>query len=289
MVFRKYKSMKYLLMVVVTGTGFSCSFFDPASPVASYIHIDSISVLTNNSSQGSNSKKVSDAWVLYDNVYLGTFPLPADIPLIGDGNHSIIVKAGIIENGIASSRSAYPKYSSFDTTLLLSTTNTISLLPRVTYGDAVTFPQIEDFDDASLSLVTTTTGNTPLTITAQSDSNAFEGNSGNAMLDETHNIFEVASSSAFTLPLSTLSYVELNYKGDQEFNIGVFITTTSGIIKTTLLTLRESTSWKKVYVNLNDLGGVSADGINYKIFLHAQKPLLLAVSNLYFDNFKVVY
>ena len=140
-----------------------------------------------------------------------------------------------------------------------------------------------------LSLVTTTSGNTPLLITQQTDTNSFEINSGIATLDSIHNVFEVASSSTFALPLNTPSYVELNYKGDQDFSMGVFITTTGGIVKYNLLTLRETTVWKKVYVNISDLGGVSTGGIDYKIFLHAVKSPFLAVANLYFDNLKVVY
>ena len=289
MKFKRSESKNFLIHFFVLASIYSCNIFEPASPIASYLHIDTIFVRTDYPTQGSNSNKISDAWVLYDNKYLGTFPLPADIPLIGEGLHSVIIKAGIVENGISATRAAYPKYTSFDTTLLLSSKEKTYLSPTVTYGSGINFPQIEDFDDASLSLVTTTTGTVPLVITQQSDPNSFEGNSGNATMDQSHTVFEVASSNAFALPLSTPSYLELNYKGDNEFTIGVFIATSSGIVKSDLLSVKASSVWKKIYVSLSGLGGVVSDGINYKIYLHAEKNPLLTTANLYFDNLKVVF
>ena len=267
----------------------SCTIFEPASPLASYIHIDSISVQTDYPTQGSNSNKITDVWVLYDNKYLGTFPLPADIPLIGEGLHNLILKAGIIENGISGSRAAYPKYTSFNTTLNLSSTEKTFLSPAVTYGSGNIFAQIEDFDDASLSLVTTSGEYAPLVILPQADSNSFENNSGRVTLDESHTVFEVASATAFTLPLSTPTYLELNYKGDEDFTIGVYIASSTGITKSNLLTVRASSVWKKIYVGLSDLGGVVSDGLNYKIYLHSEKNPLSTTTNLYFDNLKVVF
>jgi hypothetical protein len=267
----------------------SCSIIESDSSIASYIHIDSVSLRTDYPTQGSNSKKVTDVWIVYDNEYLGTFPLPADIPLIGEGLHNIKVKAGILENGISGTRSAYVKYSTFDTTLELSSTNKPTFSPVVSYGEAIEFPQIEDFDDASLSLVPTTNGNVTLNITASLDTNSFEGNSGLAILDANHTIFEVATSTPFTLPLNVPSYVELDYKGDLDFEVGVFITTQSGILKTSMLAVRASASWKKIYINMSNLNGVAPDGINYKIYLRAVKSSAVSVANLYFDNLKVVY
>jgi len=280
---------KFVILLLFINLMYSCTLFEPTSPIASYIHIDSVILQTDYATQGSNSNRIVDVWVVYDNLYLGTFPLPADIPLIGDGMHNIKIKAGILENGISGSRSAYVKYTTFDTTIALSTTNKSTFTPVVGYGEANVFPQIEDFDDASLSLITTTTGNVQLLITSLSDTNSFEGNSGVATLDENHPVFEVATSTPFALPLSVPSYMELNYKGEQDFEVGVFITTSGGIIKSSLLTIRSSSVWKKIYINLSNLGGVATDGINYKVYLHAEKPASLTTSSLYFDNLKVVY
>ena len=287
--FTKHLASIYILAVIIFSmTG--CSLFEPASPSASYIQVDSIQLYTDYSTQGSNSASISDAWVILDNGYLGTFPLPSKIPIIGEGLKHIVIRAGIIENGIAGTRSAYPKYASLDTTVSLKSGQTVKIEPRISYGTAVTFAQLEDFDDASLSLSSTSTSFAPLMITTTGDPEAFEGNSGEAILDSAHTVFEVASAAAFPLASVTTSYVELNYKCENDFSIGVIINyTNGGVEQTTLLSLHATTIWKKVYVSLNNLGGIVSGASNYKIFLRSDKNPAVATSKLYFDNLKVLY
>lgn len=283
------KNLSAVLYSCIACLLFSCSVLEPALPTASYIRIDSIPVTSDYATEGSNSNRVTDAWVIYDNEFLGTFPLPAEIPLIGTGDHKIIVRAGIIENGISGTRSAYPKYESYDTTVNLTANQKTVITPVVRYQPGLGFPQIEDFDDASLSLVSTNTNYAELDITAAGDANAFEGNSGKVTLDANHPIFEAASSQPFTLPLSVPTYVELNYKCDNEFRIGMFISTQSGVVQSELLTIKKSSEWKKIYISISDLGGVQQSAIDYTFYIRADKSSSLVSGDLYFDNLKVIY
>ncbi len=280
---------KFILLLFLGISINSCSLIDPASPSAGYVYIDNFSLQTEYATQGSNSNKVLDAWVLLDNKYLGTFPLPATIPILGEGNHKISIKAGVLENGISGTRAAYPKYISFDTSLAIIAKDTLKINPSISYYPGAIFAQIEDFDDASLTLQTTNIDYAPLVITQQSDPDSYEGNSGKCTLDSAHTFFEVASSTTFVLPLNVPSFLELNYKGDVDFSIGVFITTLNGIIKTDLISVRASAEWKKIYVTLDKLGAVTTDGIDEKIFIQANLGNTLSTANLYFDNLKVVY
>jgi hypothetical protein len=168
------------------------------------------------------------------------------------------------------------------------TGDTTTLQPVVQYADGLNFVQIEDFDDASLSLVTTNVDYAPLSITGMSDPNSYEGNSGIVTLDTSHAIFESASSFTFTLPLNVPAYMELNYKSDVDFLVGAFITTTGGIQKVDLLAIRATTVWKKIYVTLSELGAVNSQSIEEKIFIRAELGNL-TTANLYLDNLKVIY
>jgi hypothetical protein len=282
--------VRFIFTLILLVTGFySCSLFEPASPTASYLRIDSLYLQTDYPLQGSDNSRITDVWVFYDKAYLGTFPLPATIPLAGEGNHEVSVRGGIIQNGISGSRAAYPKLVSFDTTMNLVAKDTVFLSPPLAYFSGVEFPQLEDFDDASLSLVSTNVDFAPLVITSNGDPGALEGNSGKVTLDANKPTFEVASSAAFGLPINTPVYLELNYKGDVDFSIGVFQTTGGGIIKSDLLSLRATSAWKKVYVTISELGGISTNALDYKIYLHAEKGSVLTSADLYFDNLKVLY
>lgn len=284
--------MRLLLFIVFTVHAMifnSCSLVNPDSSIPAYIHIDSISLETDYATQGSSLARITDVWVIYDNQYLGTFPLPADVPLPDQGMHSLSLKGGVIENGIAALRSAYPKYDAFDTVINLVPLGRTAINPKVTYIPQSFFPQVEDFDDASITLSSTSSGTVPLTITGVGDPNAFEGNSGVASLDDNHSLLEVASSVPLTLPINVPSYIELNYKGDIDFTVGVFASTVSGILRSELLTLRSADSWKKVYISISDLGGIQPAASEYTVFIHALKPASVANATLYFDNLKVVY
>lgn len=266
----------------------SCSIIEPAAPSPTYIQIDTILLNSVQSVSGSSSHKITDAWVIVDGEYLGTFPVPGKFPIADGGTHSITIRAGIMEDGISSLRTAYVKFTSFDTTMNMSVGETYSIIPRVEYNSFNSYPNMEDFEDATLDLVSTSAGNTPVNIITAPDPNVFEGNSGKVVLIDTNTVLEIASSAPFTLPLNTLTYVELNYKSEIDFVVGVYVTAGS-VYKQDLLSIRATSVWKKIYININDLGGVASNATAYKVYIHAEKPSSMTSAVMYLDNFKVLY
>ena len=266
----------------------SCSIIEPAAPSPTYIQIDTILLNSVQSVSGSSSHKITDAWVIVDGEYLGTFPVPGKFPIADGGTHSITIRAGIMEDGISSLRTAYVKFTSFDTTMNMSVGETYSIIPRVEYNSFNSYPNMEDFEDATLDLVSTSAGNTPVNIITAPDPNVFEGNSGKVVLIDTNTVLEIASSAPFTLPLNTLTYVELNYKSEIDFVVGVYVTAGS-LYKQYLLSIRSTSVWKKIYININDLGGVASNATAYKVYIHAEKPSSMTSAVMYLDNFKVLY
>ncbi|HEY0262319.1 MAG TPA: hypothetical protein VGB95_04790, partial [Chitinophagales bacterium] len=86
-----------------------CSMPNNGIPV--YIQIDSMSVQTNQSTQGSASSKITDAWLYVNGEQIGVFELPAKIPVLKSGDLRVSISAGIKDNGIANTRAAYPFYA----------------------------------------------------------------------------------------------------------------------------------------------------------------------------------
>lgn len=282
----------FLPMAVVTLLSLfvSCDVINPAEPVPGYVHLDSVHFTTDYPTQGSASSGITDAWVLIDNQYYGTFEMPVTFPVLGEGTHKISIRGGIKVNGMVDNRAAYPKLTTYDTELSVKAGETSVISPTVGYSPAAIFPQIEDFDDGSMSLVNTANSTASLNITTAGDPNAFENNSGVVLLDDNHKIYETASSDTFTLPYNIPVFVELNYKNENEFTVGLYITTSGGnVFQYPLLTLRPTSYWKKVYVNVTELGGTLPSAIAYKLYIHADKATALSTASLYFDNLKVVY
>ncbi|HNP49407.1 MAG TPA: hypothetical protein PKL85_11250 [Bacteroidia bacterium] len=282
----KYKLIIGVLLFI--NALLSCNVINPAESIPGYIHLDSIHLSTDYFTEGSSASKISDAWIFVDNVYLGTYGLPCTFPVAKSGQHKISIRAGVQANGMSDNRVAYPPYSTYDTTINLVAGTVTNILPVVNYKTGTEFKQIEDFDDGSVSLVSTSSSLAPLNITQSSDPNAFENNSGYFSLDDNHPSFEVASSDTFSLPINVPVFLELNYKCDNEFTIGIFISGGS-VLQNPLVIARPTSVWKKIYVNISELGGVTGGNVFYKIYLKGDKSSALSTTMFYFDNLKVLY
>jgi len=82
----------------------SCEKLVHDEGVPSFIHIDKID-FDAGIAQGTDSAKITDAWIYIDDDYLGTYELPATIPLLKSGTQNITIKPGVILNGISATRS----------------------------------------------------------------------------------------------------------------------------------------------------------------------------------------
>lgn len=279
-----------ILLVAVAFSFWGCSKEDLESSVPGYLYIDTIHLTTDEISQGNNRAAFTDAWVFVDNEPLGVFPLPATVPVLDAATHKISIRAGIAENGIDALRSAYPKLVPFDTTISLLPNRTSAFQPRVRYLNSAQFVQLENFDGGSVSLESIQTNGAPIRISIAGDPNVLDGAAGVVDLDATQPGFQLATSDTFLLPTSVSSYIEMNYRCDVEFTVGVIVSSTGGTVSfNSLVTLRPTTTWKKVYVNVADLGGVQTDATGYKLWLSGTKPSSVSQASLYFDNIKVLY
>jgi len=104
--------MKHIIFLFLFGIFLfqSCKKADINDGVPSYISIPSIKVDSIQSGVGSNSNKITDAWIYFDNNLQGVYPLPATFPVLLQGKQNISIKAGIKNNGIAATRAKYPFY-----------------------------------------------------------------------------------------------------------------------------------------------------------------------------------
>lgn len=267
----------------------SCELINPTEEIPSYVEINSVKFTTNYSVEGSNLTDYPDCWVYVDNNYLGTYEMPVTFPVLEQGSHKISVRAGIYENGIAATRSAYSKLITFDTVVTLEPNVTRRVEPEVRYLNNTNFAQMEDFDDGSISFVTTNTDYAPLQLTQQGDTNAFEGASGVATMDNNKPFFEVASGFGSVLPVTTATYLEMNYKSESEIRVSVLINTATNVISNPLLNIRPSSTWKKIFINIRDLNGTIPEGLSYKIVISSALPATLNTATVYLDNIKLLF
>jgi hypothetical protein len=262
--------------------------------VPTYISIDTIQVATDYSLQGSKSSKVADAWIYVDNKLMGVFELPCKMPYLEDGaknglpsgQHVVKIGAGIKPNGISATRIQYPYYDFFLDTITVLEGQELYLKPEVRYSSFAKFAFIEDFESAGFNLVAHT-GSSPIVLSNE----AFEGSKSSLItLDNTHSKMDVVSSNSLDLSAAKSVFLELDYKTDVEFKVGLegsyFVGAPQRLVSLTINPTNGK--WNKIYVNL-------VDGINqlqansYYLFFTADKSSTASTQTILFDNIKVVY
>jgi len=275
-----------LTMLVISFTLSSCELINPDEPIPVYLECDTISFHATTPEQGSSSSAISDAWVFVDGVLQGIYEMPAHFPVLAEGSHKITVKPGIVINGIKNARGAYPFYASFDTTLNLEPTKTYTLHPRSTYLSVTQFKLMEDFEQSGLVLERAPNSDTTLNI--QLDAEAFEGHYGAVYLDAARPYFNYRSLHSFYVSPGTTVFAELNYRCDNEFSVGILSQVGSDLVAAEAITIRPTTTWKKIYVSLSDAISSQPSASSYKFYITATKSSTLLNATILLDNVKVL-
>ncbi len=303
--------MKHIYIFLIAGIllfASSCNLINPAEPIPAYIHIEKIGLTTNYATEGSNSSKITDAWVYMDGELVGCFELPVTFPVIADnGMHNFVIKPGIKVNGIAATRAPYPFYNSYNATISLTKGVVTTMSPMVTYvsninwstGSVAGSMWKDDFEGTG---TTTDTSPTPGVNTiiekisrTTDPANVFEGTySGIARLNNSdHTYCEVINTSPSTtyLPGGTSPvFLEMNYKCNYPFTIGLFAYSAATSVKMSIINLHStSDQWNKVYIYVTPQISQASNPIYFNMFLGMLNTD--NVPNPYFavDNIKLVH
>lgn len=272
----------------------SCSKNEDAL-IPAYIRIDSISV-SPDILQGTASHNITDVWVYSKSGLIGAFELPAQIPILEEGNTQLDIYAGIKLNGISAARVNYPFYTPLSVNVDLTRDSVINLSGlKVAYSDQCKFAWIEDFENENFTFRTTAVGKVPLQrITATDEIFSFKGetnkSSVKAVLIYDSLYLEYASYETFKLPADGTrpTFLELNYRNNAEFVVGLFVNGTV-IEQRPVLVVNPSEKWNKIYVNLTNAVNENNDANNFKIYIKMTKPTDMDTAYLLLDNLKLIY
>jgi len=99
---------------------------------------------------------------------------------------------------------------------------------------------------------------------------------------------EIISIDKFTVDNNRDVYLELNYKCNQEFDIGIQIITTSDILNIYKITVNPKTEYNKIYI---DFTNEVADplSVSFKILFRVRKSESTNPAKIYLDNLKLVH
>ncbi|MCT4623995.1 MAG: hypothetical protein N4A46_10265 [Schleiferiaceae bacterium] len=274
----------------------ACNKEDQKSVVPAYLHIEAMRVDADFNSQGTEHHKLTTGWVFVNDDVLGAFEFPVDIPIAASGPTKIRVEPGMNLNGIKALRTLYPFHSPYEETIDLVpeqlhylNSNNDSLAVS-TYEGTLSLNVIEDFESPGLSLEPTDKSDTTLVkVNASQGAFVFKNEpttSGKAVI-QGQGFFEVVTTDKFDFTPVPDYYVELTYKSELPFTVGVFMTTQSQTIQAPVVQVSPSEEWNKIYINLvTEVGQTQPD--NYKLFIGAVNTTNSA-KELYIDNLKLLY
>lgn len=270
----------------------SCNIINPEEEVPSYIEIPAFKVTSNYATQGTNSSKITDVWVYAGGAYIGTYELPARFPLLLAGEKEITFGAGIMANGIASTRESYPFYRFH--------TADLNLIPgKVTSLDTISvdyFPDLQYvwFEDLEKD---TSGGGISMDTTAASQVNilpdsvvVFEGKRSLRfqVLPSTSYLECTMVGDGYPLPPGRDVYLELNYKCNQPFNMGLIARTFSGDRKVPVIRFNTKPDWNKIYVRLGPYVNANGDAFRFKVYFEMNLESGLSEGTAYLDNLKLM-
>lgn len=268
-----------------------CEIINPDEEIPSYVRINSASLTTTYSSQGTNSNKIMDVWFYADNEFIGVFEFPVTFPVLKESKISIQILPGIMDNGIDETRINYKFYDTYTITLDLIKGQTITVEPAFIYTSYTNFAWKEDFESSGISLELTSNS---LLDTIIKTSNEFQFEQGKFaaafLLDQNKSYFECASLEEFnTLKSGTSVYLELNYKTNIEFTVGIWAIKPTGVTKKKKLIITPTDSWNKIYVNLTSEVHEELLGTTFKISFEGQKSDTISNPEILIDNIKLLY
>lgn len=278
--------MKKLVLLYILFFLTGCELINPDEAIPGYVQVNNLSLQTDLATQGSNNAKITDAWLFANGQEVGVFELGKAAPIVPTGIVKLSIQPGIVVNGINGMRTAYPFYNALDTVFNLKPTDEVNFNLNFTYSANATFAQIENFE-GNLSLQRVSGTDTIMTISQNAQS--LEGFFGHVIMDDVRRNFNYISSFGYLLPITTPSYCELNFMCTEEFTVGINTLSVQGNFNDDIVTLKPTSIWKKVYINLNDIIKTIPNPIAHKIYIKGFKQTTGGISEIMIDNLKVIY
>ena len=244
----------YYLFILAFFLG-GCSLTDNDKPIPSYLIVNETNVFTT-VDQGDPTHKISDIWVYADNQLLGVFEIPVRIPVIVNGETTEFnIFPGIRNNGENSRSFIYRLMNSEEFTIPLAPGEEVERDLTFTYTENAIFDFVEGFEGAGHIFTLDLDENTETVIEATDEEAKTGSKSGKISLTAENP--EIAVATVFNYDRSqnagSDSYLELDYKCDIPFFIGVIYVQEGQQVTQPLIVVNPREDWNKLYVDFTEI------------------------------------
>lgn len=283
----------------------SCEIINPSEDIPFYLRIDSISYIDSSKTPIRPVKpgvqNIIDAWVYVDGIFVGTFTMPAKVPVVADGNsHKVNVVPGVLVNAQSTDHRVYPFFTEYTTVISSEPGKEVTIMPSVSDNPtAIKYPAEavgqfpEEFEGVGTIFRTTINSEVDTLFRTDNPVLVFDGNfSLLAEADSADSFLEFETEKAYSLPTNLRPiYLEVNYRTDVNLNIGLYVIDNSGssVTEQSIITMIPTElEWKKLYLNLTPYVS-SFTNSKYRIYFKAEHNSGLSKSQVLLDNFRIMY
>jgi hypothetical protein len=285
---------KFYIFILI---GIFISSCNKKDQVAAYITIEPFEFTPGE--DGIYSTKITDGWIYVDNDFLGAFDLPKTIPVLESGENTVVIDAGIKENGIGATPDLYTFYKRYTETVTLVPGEAVTIRPTTTYDvEKANFLFTDTFEGISHRFNFDLDGNSETKIEI-TDSEVKEGGGAGKIYLDTDNPLIVVGSDYIPDPMSfgLTAYIEMDYKNDVPLLVGLngYGALNELLFSEVNLGVNPRADWNKIYFNVSKkIQQLALSGaVQYRIVFQAQIPrengeFTMENAEIYLDNIKLV-
>lgn len=268
-----------------------CSLTDSDQPIPSYLTVNEVDVFTE-VGQGNPTHKITDLWVYADNELIGVFALPASIPILVDSETTnFTIYPGIRNNGETGRSFIYRLMKAQEFELALSPGEEVEKSFTFTYIDNAIFDFVESFESQGHIFTLDLDDDVETYIEATSETAIAGSKSGKISLSTTNNNIGVATIFNYERSQNSGSdsYLEMDYKCDIPFFVGVIYVQEGQEVIQPLLVINPQEDWNKIYVDFTEIL-TSPVLETYRVYFTTDlEPLNETSGEIFLDNLKFVH
>lgn len=240
---------------------------------------------------GALTQNITEAFVNMDGKLLGSFSLPAKIPIIAEGEHDFILIPGVKNNGISATKKRYPFLQQFSKTFNLVKHDTVHMFPTTMYFKELTF-KIEDFEDATIDFETA--NESTATITKGDDPQYLQwGNSyGEILLDDSNSFLSIVSEFVGSLPKQGAEvYLEFDFLNTNSTLTSVISYGNGTYFDDPNIQLNPQTNpvWKHIYIDLKEIVSTRSSSPFNEVSFIVQLDEAGTNKFVLLDNIKIIH
>jgi len=250
-------------------------------PVPSYLEINDCSL------KHEKAIGITDVWVNVNGNLIGVFELPAKFPVIAEGESTVTITPGIMVNGINVTRTFYPFYESYKKTVNFESSKVITLSPITDYTDWTNIEWSEGFENGH-KFEKNEHSDTAFVVT---DEEKFSGSfCGGIFLNDKQFFFESYTSQLSSPDLEGAPgmYVELNYKCNNPFEVGIYTYHQQQVKEKNIVRINKSSTWKKIYIDLYNSLLSYPKGTQYRVYIAVWRNTEQASASVFIDDFRII-